>query len=73
MAAPDFAFKAVRDYYLIDSNLSDAEARKILIVRDLIKSQGYTKYQPVTIASDISEATIAQVEEYALEFYLDMF
>ena len=33
----------------------------------MIKSQGYTKYQPVTIASDISEATIAQVEEYALE------
>ena len=63
----EIAFKAVRDYYLIDSNLSDAEARKILIVRDLIKSQGYTKYQPVTIASDISEATIAQVEEYALE------
>lgn len=63
----ELAFKAVRDYYLIDESLSDTEARKILIVRDLIKSQGYTKYQPVTIASDVSEATIAQVEEKALE------
>ena len=61
------AFKAIRDYYLIDKNLSDEEARKILVVRNLIKSQGYTKYKPVTIASDVSEKTIAQVEENALE------
>ena len=61
------AFKAIRDYYLIDSSLSDKEARKILIVRDLIKSQGYTKYKPVTIAKDISETTIATIEEMALE------
>lgn len=61
------AFKAIRDYYLIDPNLSDEEARKILIVRDLIKSQGYTKYKPVTIAKDIDESTIATIEEMALE------
>ena len=29
------AFKAIRDYYLIDPSLSDKDARKILIVRDL--------------------------------------
>lgn len=61
------AFKAIRDYYLIDENLSDEDARKILIVRDLIKSQGYTKYKPVTIAKDINETTIATIEEMALE------
>ena len=61
------AFKGVRDYYLIDKNLSDENARKILVVRDLIKSQGYTKYKPVTIAKNISEETIATVEEMALE------
>lgn len=61
------AFKAIRDYYLIDSSLSDKDARKILIVRDLIKSQGYTKYKPVTIAKNISETTIATIEEMALE------
>lgn len=63
----EVAFKAVRDYYLIDSSLSDSEARKILIVRDLIKSQGYTKYKPVTIAKNISENTIATIEEMAIE------
>ena len=61
------AFKAIRDYYLIDPNLSDEEARKILVVRDLIKSQGYTKYQPVTIANNIGEETIADIEEMAME------
>lgn len=61
------AFKAIRDYYLIDSSISDEEARKILIVRDLIKSQGYTKYKPVTIATDINETTIATIKEMALE------
>lgn len=66
-ADAQLAFKAIRDYYLIDSSLSDEEARKILIVRDLIKSQGYTKYKPVTIAKDISETTIATIKEMALE------
>ncbi|WP_297132343.1 penicillin-binding transpeptidase domain-containing protein [Terrisporobacter sp.] len=61
------AFKAIRDYYLIDPDLSDKEARKILVVRDLIKSQGYTKYQPVTIAKNIGEETIADIEEMAME------
>lgn len=61
------AFKAIRDYYLIDPSLSDDDARKILIVRDLIKSQGYTRYKPITIAKNISETTIATIEEMALE------
>lgn len=63
----ELAFKAIKDYYLIDGNLRDEDTRKILIVRDLVKSQGYTKYKPVTIAKDISESTIATIEEMALE------
>ncbi|MBQ6630816.1 MAG: penicillin-binding protein, partial [Romboutsia sp.] len=47
-------------------NLSDLQARKILVVRDLIKSQGYSQYNPVTIAKDISENTISQIEESAI-------
>ncbi|MEG0050561.1 MAG: penicillin-binding transpeptidase domain-containing protein [Terrisporobacter sp.] len=66
-ASAKTAFKGVREYYMIDKNLSDEEARKILVVRDLIKSQGYTKYKPVTIAQDISEETMAMIEEMAME------
>lgn len=53
--------------YSIDENLSDIDARKILVVRDLIKSQGYYQYTPVTIARDIDEKTIAQIEENAMD------
>lgn len=63
------AFKEIRNSknYQIDKKLSDEDARKILIVRDLIKSQGYSGYKPVTIAKDISQKTIAQIEESAME------
>ena len=61
------AFKKIREYYEIDDSLSDKEARKILVVRDLVKSQGYTKYNPVTLASDVNEEVIAKVEENAME------
>ena len=62
------AFNEIRNSksYQIDKNLSDLQARKILVVRDLIKSQGYSQYNPVTIAKDISENTISQIEESAI-------
>ena len=51
----------------IDKSLSDVDARKILVVRDLVKSQGYSQYNPVTIAKDIDETAIAQIEESAMD------
>ena len=63
------AFNEIRNNknYKIDKNLSDSDARKILVVRDLIKSQGYSQYNPITIATDISQKTISQLEESAIE------
>lgn len=61
------AFKEIRAWYEIDKSMSNEEARKIFVVRDLIKSQGYSQYNPVTIAKDISESTISQIEESAME------
>lgn len=65
--SPKKAFKEIREWYEIDPSLSDEEARKILVVRDLIKSQGYSQYNPVTIAKDIKESTISQIEEQAMD------
>jgi penicillin-binding protein 2 len=62
------AFKKIREYYEISDNISDNSARKILIVRDLLKSQGYKQYKPVTLAIDLSEKTIAQIKELEIEF-----
>ena len=63
------AFYEIRNSksYQIDKVLSDSDARKILVVRDLIKSQGYSQYNPITIATDISQKTISQLEESAIE------
>ncbi|MDR0879532.1 MAG: penicillin-binding protein [Clostridioides sp.] len=59
------AFREIRnnENIAIGKDVSDEDARKILLVRDLVKSQGYSQYNPVTIAKDIKEKTIAQIEE----------
>ncbi len=64
------AFQALREMYKLDQPLkgyekplSDKELRKLFIVREEIKSLGFNKYQSSTIAKDISEETIAYVEE----------
>ncbi|MGL5750829.1 MAG: penicillin-binding transpeptidase domain-containing protein [Paraclostridium sp.] len=61
------AFEHIRKYYEIPNDVSNSDARKVMIVRDLLKSQGYIQYKPVTIAKDVNENTISQIEERALE------
>ncbi len=64
------AFNALRVKYSLDEPvyedgevLSDAEVRKIFAVREEIKNIGYNKYRSSTIASDVSDETVAYVEE----------
>lgn len=56
-------FKTLRKDYEIDKSLSDREARKIFIVRNEIATNGFTRYIPIKVASDISKKTIAYIEE----------
>ncbi|MGN0658922.1 MAG: peptidoglycan D,D-transpeptidase FtsI family protein [Emergencia sp.] len=60
------AFRALRENYEIDESLSDKEARKIFIVRNEIATNGFTRYMPIKIASDISDETIAYIEEASI-------
>ncbi len=57
------AFCALREKYSVDPELSDREARKIFVVREEIKNTGYNKYRSSTIASDVSDETVAYIEE----------
>ncbi len=69
------AFQALRKMYKLSVDektgeplsdlydLSDQQVRKLFIVREEIKSLGFNKYQSSTIAKDVSEETIAYVEE----------
>lgn len=58
------AFQTVRNRtYRIPENYSDTEARKIMVVREQLRKQGYLQYQPVRIAQDISEVSVTEIEE----------
>lgn len=61
------AFAAIRnDYFKIDSSMSDSEARKIMLIRDMIKSKVYTQYNPVTVAKGLKDETVVQIEENSM-------
>ncbi|WFD11453.1 penicillin-binding transpeptidase domain-containing protein [Tepidibacter hydrothermalis] len=60
-------FNRLREYFKVDESLNDDEARKILLFRDLLKSQGYLQYQPMKLAIDIKKQTVAEIEELAIE------
>ena len=57
------AFEELREKYEIDDSYSDEEARKILIIRNELKSLGYQSYLPAEVAGDVSEQTIITLEE----------
>ena len=57
------AFEQLREKYEIDDSYSDAEARKILIIRNELKSLGYQSYLPAEVANGVSEQTIVTLEE----------
>ena len=57
------AFELVRKSYEIEPDVSDKDAMKIMAVRYEMKAMGYKKYLPATIAKDVSDKTIMEVEE----------
>lgn len=57
------AFKALRKSFEISPSLSDADARKIMVIRNELSSQGYRKYMPAKIANGVSNNTIVVIEE----------
>lgn len=61
-------FSDIRKKQGIPSNISDDQAREILVVWDLLKAQGSYKYAPVHLAYDVDYKTVAQIEEKKLDF-----
>ena len=64
------AFNALKVKYNLDKPLyegekvlSDREVRKIFTVREEIKNIGYNKYRSSTIAKNVSDKTVAYIEE----------
>ncbi|CAH2214256.1 penicillin-binding transpeptidase domain-containing protein [Tepidibacter aestuarii] len=61
------AFGKLKEYFDVSDDLNNDEARKILLFRDLLKSQGYLQYQPIKLAIDVKKETVAEIEELAIE------
>jgi penicillin-binding protein 2 len=57
------AFLAIRKFYGIDPNLSAEDARKIIVLRHELSLLGYRQFIPATIAANISDNTVVQIEE----------
>ncbi len=57
------AFFALRKKFKIPEELSDRDARKIMVVRNAMESQGYMAYLPVDVAQNVSDQSIIDIEE----------
>jgi len=49
--------------YKIPEAYNNTDARKIMVVREQLRSQGYLQFQPVTVANDISQQSVIELEE----------
>ena len=59
-------FKDLRKQYNIDKSMSDEEARKIFVIRNEIATNGFTRYRPIKVATNLKPETIAYLEEAAI-------
>ena len=61
------AFAKVRNNRLIDEKLTDEQARDVLVIVDAMLSKKYLQYEPALISRDISQKTVAIIEENIVE------
>ncbi len=61
------AYELIKEYYDIPKELEDRKVRDVLLIRDLLKSKGYFQYEPVVIATDVSEETVSTIEELSID------
>lgn len=59
-------FEELRKKYKIKKSLSDEDARKIFIVRNEIATNGFTRYVPITIGTNISKKSVIYFEEIGI-------
>lgn len=59
---PQESFNKMRKKYSISEEYSDDDARKILVFKETIKTQGFRTWQPIELASNVSLETVADVD-----------
>ena len=61
------AFDKIKEYFELENMKNIDDARKIMSIRDLLKAKGYLQYQPVDVAVDVSQNTVAEIEEKGVQ------
>lgn len=62
------AFNILRQKFNIPKELSDEDARKIIMVRAELYKKRFSRFLPITLAYDVSKKTIGQIEENYSDF-----
>ena len=63
------AFQHVKNHvYRIPELFSDSDARKIMVIREQLRKQGFLQYRPVEVAHDISRQSVIDIEENIYDF-----
>ncbi len=58
----------LKDTFYIDESYDEQTAYDIVVIRYAMKSTTYTRYQPIVIAQDVSDKTVAYVNEHLNEY-----
>lgn len=56
------------DWFMVDESYDKETAYKIVVIRYAMKSTTYSRYKTTTIAQDVSDKTVAYVNEHSDEF-----
>ncbi len=56
------SFDKLRDNFNIDETYNDADARKIMLFRQILKNQGFRSWEPVEIAKDVKLKTVLEID-----------
>ncbi len=63
------AFKKIRSLkeFGIEDDVSDNDAYKILVLKHILRSKGYLKYEPIEYASSLKRSTAILINELSME------
>jgi len=64
----DQVYTELREKFGIDERLSNAEARELVSVRSAMYMKRFKKYSPITLAVNVSDETMAVIEEEAEKY-----
>lgn len=62
------SFRKLREMNKIGQEYTKQEARKILLIREKMKKQGFRSWEAIEIANDVKEETMAQIIAHQDEF-----